>query len=257
MKFLAIIPARYASTRFPAKPLALLAGKPVIQHVYERVSNLLDAVVATDDQRIHDAVTQFGGRVVMTSPNHRTGTDRCLEAYNNFGLKADVIINVQGDEPFIAEEQILALMQCFNNPNTDIATLIKPFPADTTFNTLSNPNTPKVIINPQGQALYFSRSIIPYLRGIEQTHWASHHTYYKHIGIYAYRIEALRKVTELQQTPLELTESLEQLRWLENGLTIQTAITHIETIGIDTPEDLQKAEKYLQQHHSNTHSQCV
>ena len=247
MKFLAIIPARYASTRFPAKPLALLGGKPMIQHVYERVSCVLDdVVVATDNQRIYDAVVRFGGRAVMTSPDHRTGTDRCLEAYQNFGVEADVVINVQGDEPFIAEEQILALMQCFENPQTDIATLIKPFPTTTTYETLSNPNTPKVIVNPQGQALYFSRSVIPYLRGIEQTHWASHHTYYKHIGIYAYRIEALCKVTQLQQTSLELAESLEQLRWLENGLTIQTAITNIETIGIDTPEDLQKAEKYLQ-----------
>ena len=247
MKFLAIIPARYASTRFPAKPLALLGGKPMIQHVYERVSCVLDdVVVATDNQRIYDAVVRFGGRAVMTSPDHRTGTDRCLEAYQNFGVEADVVINVQGDEPFIAEEQILALMQCFDNPQTDIATLIKPFPTTTTYETLSNPNTPKVIVNPHGQALYFSRSVIPYLRGIEQTHWASHHTYYKHIGIYAYRIEALCKVTQLQQTSLELAESLEQLRWLENGLTIQTAITNIETIGIDTPEDLQKAEKYLQ-----------
>ena len=247
MKFLAIIPARYASTRFPAKPLALLGGKPMIQHVYERVSCVLDdVVVATDNQRIYDAVVRFGGRAVMTSPDHRTGTDRCLEAYQNFCVEADVVINVQGDEPFIAEEQILALMQCFENPQTDIATLIKPFPTTTTYETLSNPNAPKVIVNPQGQAIYFSRSVIPYLRGKEKDDWTSLHTYYKHIGIYAYRIDALRKVTQLQQTSLELAESLEQLRWLENGLTIQTAITHIETIGIDTPEDLQKAEKYLQ-----------
>ena len=247
MRFLAIIPARYASTRFPAKPLALLGGKPMIQHVYERVSQVLDdVVVATDDQRIYDAVSQFGGRVVMTSTEHRTGTDRCFEAYNNFGLNADVVINVQGDEPFIAEDQIQSLMQCFNNPQIDIATLIKPFPADSTYETLSNPNTPKVIVNPQGQAIYFSRSVIPCLRGIEQDQWASHRTYYKHIGIYAYRVEALRQITQMQQTPLELSESLEQLRWLENGLTIQTAETHIETIGIDTPEDLQRAEKYLQ-----------
>ena len=247
MKFIAIIPARYASTRFPAKPLALLGGKPIIQHVYERVSQILDdVVVATDDQRIYDAVIQFGGRVVMTSIEHRTGTDRCLEAYNNIESDADVVINVQGDEPFIATQQLQLLMQCFDNPQTDIATLIKPFLADTTFETLSNPNTPKVITNPQGQAIYFSRNIIPHLRGIEQDKWASQYTYYKHIGIYAYRIEALREVTQMQQTPLELAESLEQLRWLENKLTIQTAVTNIETIGIDTPEDLQKAEKYLQ-----------
>jgi 3-deoxy-manno-octulosonate cytidylyltransferase (CMP-KDO synthetase) len=248
MKFLAIIPARYASTRFPAKPLALLGGKPVIQHVYERVSNVLDAIVATDDERIFEAVTQFGGRVVMTSTEHRTGTDRCLEAYNNFGIEADVVINVQGDEPFIAEDQIRALMQCFDNPQTDIATLIKPFPSSASFDTIANPNTPKVITNPQGQAVYFSRSVIPYLRGKDKDDWTSLHTYYKHIGIYAYRVDILRRITQMSQTPLELSESLEQLRWLENGLTIQTAITHIETIGIDTPEDLQKAEKYLQQH---------
>ena len=247
MKFIAIIPARYASTRFPAKPLALLGGKPMIQHVYERVSCVLsDVVVATDDQRIYDVVVGFGGRVVMTSTEHRTGTDRCLEAYNNFGLNADVVINVQGDEPFIAEEQIQALMHCFDNSQTDIATLIKPFPNDTTYETLSNPNTPKVIVNPQRQAIYFSRNVIPHLRGIDQSQWASHHTYYKHIGIYAYRVDVLKQITQLQQTPLELAESLEQLRWLENGLTIQTAVTHIETIGIDTPEDLQKAEKYIQ-----------
>ena len=246
MKFLVIIPARYASTRFPAKPLAKLGGKLVIQHVYERVSHVLDAVVATDDQRIFDAVKEFGGRVVMTSTEHRTGTDRCLEAYNNLGIEADVVINVQGDEPFIAEEQIRLLMQCFDNPQTDIATLVKPFSAGTPFDVISNPNTPKAIINPQGQAVYFSRSVIPYLRGVEKDLWTSTRVYYKHIGIYAYRVDILRKITQMPQTPLELAESLEQLRWLENNLTIQTAETNIETIGIDTPEDLQKAEKYLQ-----------
>ncbi len=245
MKFLAIIPARYASTRFPAKPLAILGGKPVIQHVYERVSSILDAVVATDDERICDIVTAFGGRVVMTSPEHCTGTDRCLEAYNNYGVESDVIINVQGDEPFIAEEQIRSLMQCFDNSQTDIATLIKPFPVTTTFDVLSNPNMPKVITNPKGQAIYFSRSVIPYLRGKDVDEWASLRTYYKHIGIYAYRVEVLKKITQMAQTPLELSESLEQLRWLENGLTIQTAVTDIETIGIDTPEDLVKAEEFL------------
>ncbi len=247
MKFLAIIPARYASTRFPAKPLAMLGGKPVIQHVYERVSSILEAVVATDDKRIYDVVEAFGGKVVMTSIEHRTGTDRCLEAYRNYNVEADVVINVQGDEPFIADEQIRSLMQCFDNIQTDIATLIKPFPANTTFDVLSNPNTPKVITNEQGQAIYFSRSVIPYLRGQNENKWASLHTYYKHIGIYAYRVEVLKRITQMPQTPLELSESLEQLRWLENHLTIQTAITNIETIGIDTLEDLIKAEQYLQQ----------
>ncbi len=247
MKFLAIIPARYASTRFPAKPLAILGEKPVIQHVYERVSSILDAVVATDDERIYNVVKAFGGSVVMTSTEHRTGTDRCLEAYNNFGIEADVVINVQGDEPFIAEKQIFGLMQCFDNPQTDIATLIKPFPTTATFDVLSNPNTPKVVVNPKGQAIYFSRSVIPYLRGKDENEWASLQTYYKHVGIYAYRVEALKQITQMSQTPLELSESLEQLRWLENGLTIQTAVTDIETIGIDTPEDLYKAEQYLKQ----------
>ncbi len=247
MKFLAIIPARYASTRFPAKPLAMLGGKPVIQHVYERVSKVLEAVVATDDERIYDAVKEFGGKVVMTSIKHCTGTDRCFEAYNNYGVEADVIINVQGDEPFIAEEQIRSLMQCFDYPQTDIATLLKPFPADTKYDVLSNPNTPKVITNPQGQVVYFSRSVIPYLRGKDKNEWATLRTYYKHIGIYAYRIGVLKQIIRMKQTPLELSESLEQLRWLENGLTIQTAVTDIETIGIDTPEDLVKAEQYLQQ----------
>ena len=244
MKFLAIIPARYASTRFPGKPLAILGGKPVIQRVYERVSSILDAVVATDDERIYDTVKAFGGRVVMTSTEHRTGTDRCLEAYNNYGIEADVVINVQGDEPFIAEEQIRGLMKCFDNSQTDIATLIKPFPATTKFDVLSNPNTPKVITNLQGQAVYFSRSVIPYLRGKDEDEWASLRTYYKHIGIYAYRVEVLKQITKMSQTPLELAESLEQLRWLENGLTIQTAVTNVETIGIDTPEDLIKAEEF-------------
>lgn len=247
MKFLAIIPARYASTRFPAKPLAMLGGKPVIQHVYERVTKVLDAVVATDDERIYDVVEAFGGRVVMTSAEHRTGTDRCLEAYNNYGVGVDVVINVQGDEPFIAEEQIRGLMQCFDNEQTDIATLIKPFPSNTKYDVLSNPNTPKVITNLKGQAVYFSRSVVPYLRGKDVDEWASLHAYYKHIGIYAYRVEVLRHITQLEQTPLELAESLEQLRWLENGFTIQTAVTNIETIGIDTPEDLEKAERYLEQ----------
>lgn len=250
MKFLAIIPARYASTRFPAKPLALLGGKPVIQHVYERVSKVLnDVIVATDDKRIYDVVEAFGGRVVITSTEHRTGTDRCFEAYNNYGIEADVVINVQGDEPFIDEDQIKLLMQCFDNPQTDIATLIKPFPASTPFDVITNPNTPKAIINPQGQAVYFSRSVVPYLRGQEKDNWTSLYTYYKHIGIYAYRVEILKQITQMPQTPLELAESLEQLRWLENRLTIQTAITNIETIGIDTPEDLLKAEQYLQQKH--------
>lgn len=249
MKFIGIIPARYASTRFPAKPLAMLGDKPMIQHVYERVSQVLDkVVVATDDQRIFDAVLSFGGEVVMTSTSHRTGTDRCYEAYNTYAHKADVVINIQGDEPFINPKQLELLMQCFSDTTTDIATLIKPFAFTTSYETMADPNTPKVIINPKGRALYFSRSVIPYLRGKEKAQWSSERTYYKHIGVYAYRTEVLASITQLEQTPLELSESLEQLRWLENGLSIQTAETNIETIGIDTPEDMEAAREYLLNH---------
>lgn len=246
MKFLGIIPARYASTRFPGKPLAMLDEHSVIWHVYHRASQVLECVVATDDERIYQEVISFGGHVVMTSTSHRTGTDRCLEAYNNYGVAADVVINIQGDEPFIDPAQLQSLISCFDHKDTDIATLIKPYAPDTTYDVLSNPNTPKVITAPDGRALYFSRNVIPHLRGIDQSEWASRHTYYKHIGVYAYRTAALQHITQMAQTPLELAESLEQLRWLENGLTIRTAITAIETIGIDTPADLTKAQQALQ-----------
>ncbi|MFI3297455.1 MAG: 3-deoxy-manno-octulosonate cytidylyltransferase [bacterium] len=246
MKFIGIIPARYASTRFPAKPLAILGDKPMIQHVYERVALVLDQViVATDDQRIFDVVEGFGGRVVLTSTEHRTGTDRCFEAYNNYGYEADVVINIQGDEPFINPKQLELLMSCFENEATDIATLVKPFDKNTPYNIIADANTPKAIISPTGRAIYFSRSVIPYLRGELQDNWASQHEYYKHIGVYAYRTEVLQRITKMQQTPLELAESLEQLRWLENGLIIQTAVTDIETIGIDTPEDLEEANRLI------------
>ncbi len=248
MKYIAIIPARYASTRFPGKPLALLNGKPVIEHVYDRAASVLeDVVVATDDARIYDTVAAFGGKAVMTSVDHRSGTDRCREAYDNCKSTADVVINVQGDEPFIAPQQIKSLMQCFdNNLNTDIATLIKPFTQSNTFEDLSNPNSPKVVIDKQGRALYFSRSIIPYLRGVETDQWLHGNTiFYKHIGIYAYRSNVLQNISALPPSSLEQAESLEQLRWLEHGLYIQTALTDIETIGIDTPEDLIRANNYL------------
>jgi 3-deoxy-manno-octulosonate cytidylyltransferase (CMP-KDO synthetase) len=250
MKVIAIIPARYASTRFPGKHLALLGGKPVIQRVYERVAPLVDmAVVATDDHRIYDAVVGFGGRVVMTSPDHKSGTDRVQEAYlkvtEALGATYDVVINVQGDEPFIAARQVQALADCFLQPETDIATLVKPFHPEDGLEALQNPNSPKVVIGGRNQALYFSRSVIPYLRGIPEEEWLSRHTFYKHIGIYAYRPEALARVTSLQQTPLEQAESLEQLRWLENGLRITVRAIDIETVGIDTPADLARAEEFL------------
>ena len=193
MKFIGIIPARYASTRFPGKPLADMNGKPMIQRVYEQVKDVLDSVcVATDDIRIENAVKAFGGQVVMTSDQHRSGTDRCYEAYQKIGEGYDVIVNIQGDEP-----------------------------------------------------MYFSRSIIPYIRGKKYTEWLPSHTFYKHIGLYAYRAQVLKEITQLPQSALELAESLEQLRWLENGYKIKVGITEQETIGIDTPEDMEKALAFL------------
>ena len=187
-KFVAIIPARYASTRFPGKPLALLGGVPIIQRVYERVAGVVsDVCVATDDARIEQAVQRFGGRVVMTSDQHRSGTDRCFEAYQKLGTDADVVINVQGDEPFIAPQQLQTIMRCFADSHTEIATLVKPFALGEPMQHISNPNSPKVVLDANGYALYFSRSVIPYLRGKDFETWSQHHTYLKHIGLYAYR----------------------------------------------------------------------
>lgn len=249
MKFIAIIPARYASTRFPAKPLAVLGGKPVVRRVYEQVAGVLDeAVVATDDERIYDAVLAFGGKAVMTSPDHRSGTDRCWEAYLKQGKEYDVVVNVQGDEPFIRASQLETVKRCFDDPGTDIATLVKPFAEADGLAALENPNSPKVVLDAQSRAVYFSRSVIPYLRGVERSKWLARHTFYKHIGLYAFRPEVLRAVTALPQSSLEKAESLEQLRWLENGYKIGVGITDVETIGIDTPEDLARAEEFLLQH---------
>lgn len=249
MKFIGIIPARYASTRFPAKPLAMLGGKPVIERVYEQVAGVLDdAYVATDDERIEAAVKDFGGKVVMTSIHHKSGTDRCYEAYTKIGQGYDVVVNIQGDEPFIQPQQLLEVKRCFDDASTQIATLVKPFSPNDGLQTLENPNSPKVVVDGSMHALYFSRSVIPYLRNVPHEEWLSHHTYYKHIGLYAYRAEVLAQITSLPQSPLELAESLEQLRWLENGFTIKVGISEIETIGIDTPADLVKAEEFLKSH---------
>ncbi len=248
MKFLGIIPARYASTRFPAKPLAMLGGKTVIQRVYEQVAGVLDdAYVATDDERIEAAVKAFGGKVVMTSVNHKSGTDRCYEAYTKIGGTFEVVVNIQGDEPFIQPSQLQAIKACFDDSTTQIATLVKPFVADNGFEALENANSPKVVLNRNMNALYFSRSVIPYQRNAEKKDWLKNHTYYKHIGLYAYRVEVLKEITSLPQSPLELAESLEQLRWLENGYTIKAGITEVETIGIDTPQDLERAEMFLKE----------
>lgn len=246
MDFTAIIPARYASTRFPAKPLAILGGKPIIQHVYERVSKIVPSLcVATDDERIMQAVNDFGGKAVMTSTSHRSGTDRCYEAYCKTRNHANVIINVQGDEPFIAEEQLKAIMSCFSDPSTQIATLAKPFAPSASYEEVGNPNSPKIVLDNNGFALYFSRSVIPYLRDTERTEWPAHHTFLKHIGLYAYRAETLKTIASIPQGELEQCESLEQLRWLQAGLRIKVGMTNTETIGIDTPDDLRRAEAFL------------
>lgn len=243
MKFIGIIPARYASTRFPGKPLAKLGGKPVIQHVYEKVSASLEAAyVATDDERIYNAVREFGGNVVMTRQDHKSGTDRIEEAMEKIGGDWDVVVNVQGDEPFVTKSQIDTLCHCFDDNGTQIATLGKAFES---MDAVGNPNSPKIVVDNNGFAMYFSRSIIPFVRGKEQGEWLSHYPFLKHLGIYAYRREVLREVTLLPQSSLELAESLEQLRWLQNGYKIKVGATDVETVGIDTPEDLARAEEFL------------
>ena len=245
MKFVGIIPARYASTRFPAKVLAMLNGKTVIQRVYEQVKDCFDDLyVATDDSRIAEVVTSFGGKVVMTSEDCKNGTERCYDACCSLNIDCDVVVNVQGDEPFIQRKQIEALMSCFSDERTDIATLVKPFEQADGWERLSNPNSPKVVLDDDNFAMYFSRSVVPYLRGVEQDEWLDNHVFYKHLGVYAYRLDVLKKITSLQQTPLEKVESLEQLRWLESGYKIKVAVTNIETIGIDTPEDLERAKEF-------------
>lgn len=243
MKFIGIIPARYSSSRFPGKPLAILGGKPVIEHVYRQVSSVMeDVFVATDDQRIYDAVEAFGGKAIMTRSDHKSGTDRICEALEKVGGSFDVVINIQGDEPFIQKSQLETVMQCFDDPRTQIATLGKPFES---MEAVENPNSPKIVLDNDGYALYFSRSVIPFVRGKEHEEWLSHFPYLKHIGLYAYRTEVLREVSKLPQSTLELAESLEQLRWLQNGYKIKVGLTNVETIGIDTPEDLQRAEEKM------------
>lgn len=243
--FIAIIPARYASTRFPAKPLALLSGKPIIQHVYECVSSSFDkVVVATDNEEISRCVASFGGLSIMTSPNHKSGTDRCWEAYTKLNEHFDVIVNVQGDEPFISPDLLDAIKQCFNKTDTQIATLVHPF-GTVPYEVLANPNSPKVVLDKDMNALYFSRSVVPFIRSGQTETWSSQNSFYKHIGLYAFQSEVLEQVTHLPQSPLEKAESLEQLRWLENGYRIKVAVVETETIGIDTPEDLARAEDFL------------
>ncbi len=246
MRVLAVIPARYASTRFEGKPLAMLGGREIIERVYERVASVFeDVVVATDDERILNAVEKFGGRAVMTSVEHKSGTDRCFEALQKVGKEFDIVVNVQGDEPFVAAEQLRSIVGCFDDVNIDIATLVKAYSSDDRIESLEDANQPKVVIDKSSHAIYFSRSIVPFVRGVERSQWLKCHTFYKHIGLYAFRVKALQEVTSLPQSPLEIAESLEQLRWIENGYKIGVAESTIETIGIDTPEDLRRAEEFL------------
>ncbi|WP_257656917.1 3-deoxy-manno-octulosonate cytidylyltransferase [Parapedobacter lycopersici] len=241
-KIIAIIPARYASSRFPGKPLVDIAGKSMIRRVYEQVQqckHLNEVVVATDDSRIFDHVRAFGGRVMMTAATHQSGTDRCAEvvaAHTGF----DLAINIQGDEPFIHPDQLDLVVSCLTKPGVQIATLIKKITAS---EELFNTNSPKVVVDVNGRALYFSRQAIPFQRGVPPEDWLQSHSYFKHIGIYGFRTNILAQLTALPVSPLEGTEMLEQLRWLENGYPIQTAETTHETIGIDNPEDVERVLK--------------
>ncbi|MCX7986894.1 MAG: 3-deoxy-manno-octulosonate cytidylyltransferase [Bacteroidales bacterium] len=244
MNFIGIIPARYASTRFPGKPLVEIKGKSMIQRVYEQACKALEyVVVATDDERIYNHVESFGGKVVMTSDQHRSGTDRCAEAIRKVqpdypSTPFDVVINIQGDEPFIQPEQLRLLKSCFDE-DISIATLAKPIESA---EELFNPNVVKVIINRNNRAIYFSRAVIPYQRNEEQQTWLQKYCYLKHIGIYAYRVPVLKEITQLPPSSLECAESLEQNRWIENEYSIYVQHTNMETVAIDTPEDLEKVQ---------------
>ncbi len=245
MKIIGIIPARYASTRFPAKPLVDIGGKSMIQRVYEqakKAKSLADVIVATDDERILQHVKAFNGKVVMTSINHQSGTDRCFEAIQAYSPSADVVINIQGDEPFIHPEQIDLVASCFNSDTVQIATLIKKIIIN---EELFNVNIPKVLINKSKEAICFSRQTLPFIRGKEQSEWLTNYTFYKHIGIYAYTTNVLAEITALKQSSLELAEALEQLRWIENGYKINVEITDFESVAVDSPEDLKKLTKFM------------
>ncbi|PJI24530.1 3-deoxy-manno-octulosonate cytidylyltransferase [Prevotella intermedia] len=249
MKVIGIIPARYASSRFPGKPLAKLGGKYVIQRVVEQVGAVLDDVyVATDDERIYNTVTSMGAKAVMTRSDHQSGTDRIAEALEKIGGNFDVVVNIQGDEPFIQKSQIETVVACFNDADTQIATLGKKF---ATLEEAKNPNSPKIILDNRSYAMYFTRALAPYIRGKEENQWIDVYPFLKHIGLYAYRTEVLRELTKLPQSPLEIVEGLEQLRWLQNGYKIKVGLTEVETVGIDTPEDLQRAELFLAQQSKN------
>jgi len=240
--FIAIIPARFGSKRFPGKPLAIINGKIMVQRVYEQALKVFNNVyVATDDERILNAVNDFGGNAVMTKKKHTSGTDRCAEAAEKIiesnNIDFDIVINIQGDEPFIQVEQLEEIKKCFRSKRTQIATLVKPI---NNKDDILNPNKPKVVINQKNEAIYFSRAAIPFIRGKQQSSWIAKHLYYKHIGLYAYRYDVLKKITKLPTGLLEKAESLEQLRWIENGYKIKVAFTEHESLSVDTPKDLEK-----------------
>lgn len=245
MKVLGIIPARYGSTRFPGKPLAMIGTKTMIQRTYEQVlkSSLDAAVVATDDSRIFNEVVGFGGKAVMTRPDHQSGTDRCREAFELVGGSFGAVVNIQGDEPFIDPRQIDQVAELIRRDDTCLATLAKRI---TDPSRVDNPNAVKVVFDHEGNALYFSRHPLPFVRGVDRERWFEHAKYYQHVGIYAYKAETLRAITDMPMGRLEKAESLEQLRWLENGLRIRVAVTEVhDSIAIDTPEDLLNIPKEL------------
>ena len=245
MKVVGVIPARYNSTRFPGKPLAVIKGKTMIRRVCEQAwKSKLDAVVvATDDVRIADEVMGFGGQYVLTDPNHRSGTDRCREALDLLENQYDAVINIQGDEPFIDPGQINLLVDLISREGVSLASLAKKISDK---DELFSPNAVKVVMDKDGKALYFSRNPIPFIRNAERSEWLGKGTFYKHVGIYAYKAETLRQVARMQPSALELAESLEQLRWLENGLLLHMAVIDVDGISVDTPDDLRRAEQFAQ-----------
>ncbi|UII27277.1 3-deoxy-manno-octulosonate cytidylyltransferase [Fulvivirga maritima] len=244
MRILGIIPARYGSSRFPAKALADIGGKTMVRRVYEqalKASMITDVVVATDHDDIYNEITNHGGKAVMTRQDHESGTDRCFEALNKQEQQYDYVINIQGDEPFIDPDQINLIAQMLDG-QTELGTLIKAIDSK---EDLFNPNVVKVIFDKNQKAIYFSRSPLPHNRQHTSDQWLDQHRYFRHIGIYAYRTDILEKITQLEVSSLEKAESLEQLRWIENGYSIKVAETEHDSIGIDTPEDLDKLQPFL------------
>lgn len=244
MKTLGIIPARYASTRLPGKPLVHIGGKPMIQRVYEQAQQcdaIDQLIVATDDARIVEAVRAFGGEVELTREDHPSGTDRIAEVAGRHPTY-DIVVNIQGDEPFIDPQVLQQLIAVFNVPDVDIATLVRPL---TDIAALDNPNMVKAVIGQGNRALYFSRSPVPYLRDVPRTQWLDQEVHFQHLGVYAYRTKILATLTNLPKSGLEQAESLEQLRWLEAGYQIAVSRTTHVSVGVDTPEDITRAEAYL------------